>query len=524
MKPRRMMDRLEAATALAMASNPVPESPHRMARMLPVWLSWRGHPVGAFMAAAARHPERTAVVDEDRSLTFARLDSRSNALARAWQADGIEAGTTVGILSRNAALFLEVSFAAQKIGADIVYLNTAHSGPQVAGVVADEGVGVVVHDHGLADVARSAAAPRLIGEDAVTADADAGDGRAVRPPAEPGRTIVLTSGTTGRPKGAVRRPSGGALDAAGLLTAVPLEAGDTMVVAPPLFHGLGLVGATFGLSLSSTVVLRRQFEPEATLRDITNHHATVLIAVPLMLQRILALPRRVLDSYDVSSLRVVLSGGSALPAQVALDFMDRFGDVLYNFYGSTEASFATVASPRDLRLAPGTVGRSTPGVRLRIADEDGARVGRGVSGRILVGSPLRMDEYTGGTHKPVIDGLVATGDMGYLDRWGRLFVDGREDDMIVSGGENVFPAEVEATLTMHPAVAEAAVVGVEDAEFGQRLKAYVVAASGRRVTEDALKQHVHGRLARFKTPREVVFVDALPRNALGKVVKRDLPS
>jgi fatty-acyl-CoA synthase len=258
------------------------------------------------------------------------------------------------------------------------------------------------------------------------------------------------------------------------------------------------------------------------LSDIAEHQARALVVVPVMLSRLLALPRRQIECYDTSSLRVVLCGGAALSGALANEFMDRFGDVLYNVYGSTESGFATVAGPRDLRKAPGTAGRPTPGVTVRIADEDGRRVPAGVTGRVLVGSNLRMDGYTGGGGKEIIDGLVVTGDLGHLDRQGRLYIDGREDDMIISGGENVFPGEVEDTLTTHGGVADAAVIGVEDPEFGQRLRAFVVRADASDVTEDELKTFVHDRLARFKTPREVVFLDELPRTATGKIIRREL--
>jgi fatty-acyl-CoA synthase len=298
--------------------------------------------------------------------------------------------------------------------------------------------------------------------------------------------------------------------------------GDTTVVAAPLFHGFGLFGANLALALNSAVVLRPRFEPERVLSDIAEHRAAAMVVVPVMLQRLLALPKRATERYDTSSLRVVLCGGAALSGTLANEFMDRFGDVLYNVYGSTESGFATVASPRDLRKAPGTAGRPTPGVIVRIADDEGQPVRAGVIGRVLVGSNLRMDAYTGGGGKEIIDGLVVTGVVGHMDRQGRLFIDGRDDDMIVSGGENVFPEEVEEVLGAHPDVSEAAVIGVADAEFGQRLQAFVVRTEGSDVTEDELRTYVHDRLARFKTPRDVVFLDSLPRTATGKIIRREL--
>jgi fatty-acyl-CoA synthase len=241
-----------------------------------------------------------------------------------------------------------------------------------------------------------------------------------------------------------------------------------------------------------------------------------------MLQRILELPAEVRARYDTSSLRVVAASGSALPADLALRWMDAFGDNLYNLYGSTEVSQATIATPEDLRAAPGTAGRPTRGTIVRLYDEDGRPVAPAQTGRIFVGNSMLFEGYTGGGDKDRIDGLMATGDVGRFDEEGRLFVQGRDDEMIVSGGENVFPKEVEDTLMAHDAVAEAAAVGVEDEKFGQRLRAFVVLVPGQGATAKELQDHVKANLARYKVPRDVVFLDELPRNATGKVLKREL--
>jgi acyl-CoA synthetase (AMP-forming)/AMP-acid ligase II len=420
-------------------------------------------------------------------------------------------------------LFLDVAIAAQKLGANLVYMNAAFSAPQVAGVVVDEGIDVLAYGESVAASVGNARPRRLVGEEELRRAVAGDDDRPLQPPARPGRIVVLTSGTTGRPKGAVRQGTSAPMDGAALLASLPVMSGDTTVIAAPLFHGFGLFGANVALALNSAVILRPRFDPERVLTDIAEHRAAAMVVVPLMLQRLLALPRRLTDCYDTSSLRVVLCGGAALSGTLANEFMDRFGDVLYNVYGSTESGFATVASPRDLRDAPGTAGRPTPGVTVRIVDGTGRPVPLGNTGRVLVGSNLRMDSYTGGGGKEIIDGLVVTGDVGHVDRRGRLFIDGRDDDMIVSGGENVFPGEVEEALMNHPGVAEAAVIGVPDAEFGQRLKAFVVPVAGGEVTAEDLKGYVHDRLARFKTPRDVVFVDGLPRTATGKIIKSQLP-
>jgi fatty-acyl-CoA synthase len=242
-----------------------------------------------------------------------------------------------------------------------------------------------------------------------------------------------------------------------------------------------------------------------------------------MLQRIMALPRDTRDAYDLGRVRVVAVSGSALPGDLGTEWMDQFGDHLYNVYGSTEVAYATIASPADLRASPGTAGRPPFGTVVRILDEHGRPLPRGRSGRIFVANSTLFEGYTGaGGSKDVVDGLMATGDVGRFDDDGRLVVEGRDDDMIVSGGENVFPSEVEDCLVRHEGVADAAALGVEDEDYGMRLRAFVVRTPGSDVSEQELKDLVRTSLARYKVPREIVFVEELPRNATGKVLKREL--
>jgi fatty-acyl-CoA synthase len=289
-----------------------------------------------------------------------------------------------------------------------------------------------------------------------------------------------------------------------------------------MFHSWGFAHFTLGMGLASTLVLRRRFTPEGMLNATAEHACTALAVVPVMLQRTMELEDGVIDKYDVSSLRVIAASGSALPGDLAIRVMDRFGDVLYNLYGSTEVAWATIATPAEMRAAPGTAGSPPRGTVVRLYDADGRPVPAGATGRIFVGNEMAFEGYTGGGSKDVIDGLMSTGDVGHFDAGGRLFVDGRDDEMIVSGGENVFPREVEDLLADHECVEEAAVLGVEDPEFGQRLKAFVVVRGGTSVTDDELKKYVKANLAGYKVPREVVFMDELPRNATGKVLKREL--
>jgi acyl-CoA synthetase (AMP-forming)/AMP-acid ligase II len=274
--------------------------------------------------------------------------------------------------------------------------------------------------------------------------------------------------------------------------------------------------------LGSTLVLRRRFDPEGCLRTVTEEHCDALVVIPVMLQRIMQLPRATLDSYDLANVKVVAASGSALPGDLGVSWMDRFGDHLYDVYGSTEVAYATIASPEDLRAAPGTSGRPPFATVVKILDDEGHELPQGEPGRIFVGNSILFEGYTGGGSKDLVDGLMATGDVGRFDEEGRLVVEGRDDEMIVSGGENVFPAEVEDWLARHDGVQEAAAVGVDDEDWGQRLRAFVVPTEDADVTAQELKDFVRENLARYKVPREIVFLDALPRNATGKVVKRDL--
>jgi fatty-acyl-CoA synthase len=285
---------------------------------------------------------------------------------------------------------------------------------------------------------------------------------------------------------------------------------------------MGFAYLNLSLFLGAAIVIRRRFEPEAVLGDIARHKVGVMIAVPSMLRRLLDVSESVRSSHDLSSLRAVLTSGAALGGELGTGFMQAFGPCLYNLYGSSEVGFGAIASPEDLRAAPGTVGYAPAGTELRILGSDGQTLSPGQCGRVFIKTGLAFSGYVGGGTKEVIDGFMSTGDFGHLDSAGRLHIDGRADDMIISGGENVFPGEVEEVLATHPAVAEVAVFGAPDEQFGQRLRAFVVVRDGMDIGEDALRTYLKERVARFKLPRDFVFLPRLPRNALGKVVKREL--
>jgi len=494
---------------------------------------WGINPAAGYALSAALYPGEPALLDEAGSLTFGEVEAMSNALARGLNAGGVDTGDTVAVLCRNHRYFVLTAVALWKLGATAVWLNTSFAAPQLADVCEREGARALVYDQEFGDLVEDAgrgrkrflawneggAHGRVRSLDSLIATHEISE---LDPPEQSGRTIILTSGTTGRPKGAARSNASSLQPALALLSKIPLRARDRVVMAAPLFHSWGFSHFTLGLLLATTLILQRRFDPEATLAAIERERARVLVAVPVMIQRIMELPRRTRRKYDTSSLEVVALSGSALPAELAERFMDEFGDVIYNLYGSTEAAWATIATPEDLREAPGTAGRAPLRTQVRVYDDLGRQVPAGVPGRIFVGNDSQFEGYTGGGGKPTLDGLLATGDIGHLDSDGRLFVEGREDEMIVSGGENVYPAEVEQLLAAHPGVADVAVVGVPDERFGQALKAFVVRRPRARLTEKVLKGHVRGNLARYKVPQKVEFVRKLPRNATGKVVKREL--
>ncbi|MGH3352272.1 MAG: AMP-binding protein [Nocardioides sp.] len=541
-----------AARILAGSGIVRPVNPLGLARTGVALARWGTGPAGGFIGLAHRYPRRTAVIDELGSLTYADLDRRSNAIARALAARGIGEGDGVAIMCRNHRGFVDATLAVAKLGADALYLNTAFAGPQLVDVLERDKPALVIHDEEFTGLlAAASSAERLVawvdsedpGEtsEGVTARSAetleslvSGDSSPVRPPSRHGRIVILTSGTTGAPKSAPRQEAG--IDAAiALMSRMPMKDGWRCFVAAPLFHTWGIAHLLFSELLGTTMILRRRFDPEDALATLESQEADSFVVIPVMMQRILSLPEEKLAAYDLagisSRLKAVASSGSALPGDLALEWMDRFGDSLYNVYGSTEVSYASIADPVDLREAPTSAGKVPWGTQMRILDGDGVPVPDGEAGRIFVGNGLLFEGYISGGGKEVVDGLMSTGDVGRFGPDGRLYVEGRDDDMIVSGGENVFPQEVEDCLMRHPLVSDAACVGVDDAGFGKRLRGFVVlapraeaGADGGADLEQDLKDWVKDNLARFKVPREIIVVDELPRNATGKVLRRELAS
>jgi acyl-CoA synthetase (AMP-forming)/AMP-acid ligase II len=539
-RARTAQYKLQVARALLDTGMFEPMRPDGALHSLSALRRWGATPAGAYTSSAARHPRRTALIDERGRLSFEELHRRTNALARELRRAGIAEGDGVAIMCRNHRGFVEATVACSKLGAGALYLNTAFAAPQITDVLEREDPVAVIHDQEFSALVGDGAAARLrfiAWRDPAESTAHAlsepaestleeliarGDDADLSPPAEKGRVVILTSGTTGTPKGAARRQSDSVEPAAALFSKIPLRARETTMIAAPMFHSWGFAHFMLGLPLFSTFVLRRKFDPEETLKAVAQQGASALVLVPVMLQRILALPPETIARYDVSCLKVIAASGSALPGELATRAMDTFGDILYNLYGSTEVAWATIATPEDLRAAPGTAGRPPLGTVVKLLDEHGHEVPDGEVGRIFVANEFMFEGYTDGGGKEIVRGLMRTGDVGRFDAGGRLFVDGRDDEMIVSGGENVFPREVEDLLADHEEIEEVAVVGVDDEEFGQRLKAFVVPRNGNELTAEGIQAYVKENLARYKVPREVVFVDELPRNATGKILKREL--
>ncbi len=509
-----------------------PQNPVRLAKAGVKLATWGPGFPSAVGAAAARRPRQLAIIDDAGELTWGELSAEINRFTAALKARGLGVGDPIAVLCRNHRHMVVAMVSIMQIGGRMLLLNTMASAGQLGELAKREGAKLLILDQEFLPVATDIGDTAILiawqdddthGHETVTGIAAGKSTDDHKKPAKPGGIVIFTSGTTGLPKGAQRKEPENLDPLLTFFGAIPYEGHSTVVLAAPLFHSWGLLNFGFGLSTVPTYVLRRRFVPEQVIRDIAQHRAEILVVVPLMMQRLVDADPEVIKNNDVSSLKITASSGSALAGELATHFMDTFTDSVYNFYGATETGWATIANPRDLRAAPGTAGRVPWHTITKVLDEDGNELPPGETGVIYVGNEMLFAGYTDGNSKSFKDGLMHTGDLGWFDAEGRLFVAGRDDDMIISGGENVFPRELEDCLIEHPSVQDVVVTGLDDPQWGQVLAAYVVVREGESLTHDEVVAHAKENVARFAVPRAVMFIEELPRNPTGKVMKRDLP-
>lgn len=467
-----------------------------------------------------RDPDRPALIFEGKTTTWGELLDRVRRVANHLMAWGVKPGDAVALMLPNRPEFIEADAAARRIGADTAYINPRAPAAEARALISRTQARVLVtHREDVQVNARTLFVPKYY-EGAVAAAPDT-EPRPER--RQEGKVVIFTSGTTGRPKGAVRALDDGASPGllAGFLRTIPFNTSDTHMVVCPLYHSSGSGFAAIAQVLGNALVIVERFSPEAFCRHVQEHKVTTTTVVPTMLHQLTEWPGA--RDYDLSSLRVVVCTGSPLREEVRAAARELLGEVVHDLYGSTEMGWVSVATPQDQTRKPGTVGKPVPGVAVAIVDEEGRRLPTGERGEVWVSSKLGMRGYL---DDPQLDrermreGWISVRDVGFLDEDGYLHVVDRADDMIISGGVNVYPAEAEVALASHPGVADCAVVGVPDPRWGQRIVAAVVAREP--VDADELLAWCKEHASYAAVPKQVRFVDALPRNDIGKVDKRRL--
>jgi long-chain acyl-CoA synthetase len=478
---------------------------------------------------AAQRPDTAALVHDDRALTWRELDARANQVARALAARGVHPGDRVAVALRNSIEFFELIAGAGRVGATVMPVSFRFKRDEVEYLVGDAKAVVVIAEP--ANAAEFAGLPDTIfrGEEY---DAWVGAESAEPLPDQVGDSLAplryYTSGTTGRPK-AVVRPAAGLAEAMAAMQAVTdarlgvvSGPGETHLLAAVMYHTAPGAYATMALSRGHTVVMMDHFDPERSLQLIEQHRVSWTQMAPIHLVRIVALPADVRNRYDLSSMKRLLHAGAPCPVDVKWKALDLFpAGSIYEYYAATEG-LATECTSEDWRRKPGTVGRPVAGISIHILDDEGREVGPGEVGQVYIDNGSRF-EYDGAPEKTAETwrgSMFSVGDMGYLDEDGFLFLTDRKSHMIISGGANVYPAEVENVLFAHPAVADVAVIGVPDDEYGEQVKAIVQRRSD--VTEDELVEFCRERLSHYKCPKSVDFVETLPRDPNGKIRKREL--
>ena len=526
--------RPQTLRALRGAGTFSPMSPVAITSALP-WLLGRGPSLGilAQMNAVALG-RKTAIHDRSGSITFGELDRMANRVAGALAGAGVAPGEPVAMLLRNGREMAAVILGCQKAGFVASPMNTWARTTELKATLANASAKVIFYDTKHSEQLESALTDD-VGLIAVGDPLDALDGSipfdefletgTARPPSPltlhrgSARIVIHTSGTTGTPKGAQRDAASSGLGRmAEVLTVVPFRRDDIVFCASPLFHSFGLLTFTLATALGATLVLPERFDAEASLEQIEEHSATAASFVPVMIRRIVDLDSEARSRHDLGALRIVLASGSALSPDLRAAAAEVFGPVLYDLYGSTEAGWVAIATPDDMAEEPKTVGKLVPGTEVILLSKDGERLPAGEIGEIHVKSEMVFEGYTSGDSRPVVDGYISIGDLGRIDERGYVFVEGRSDDMVVVGGENVYPIEIEEVIESHPAVREAAVMGADDSELGQVMIAFVAGD----VTEDEIRAHCSSELASYKVPRKIKVMDELPRTATGKILKREL--
>jgi fatty-acyl-CoA synthase len=502
------------------------------------------NPSQIYRVAAANVPDKKAIIWRDQTYTFGELDERIDRLAKGLQRRGVGRKKSVLLMMKNRPEFVLMQGATGRIGAAGVSISWRSTAAELVYLAKNSGAVAIVFESELFPVVEEAVreVPALAKNLLVLGTSghdvprgcvpfesllESGRDFTFDPKAQDDAAVVIyTSGTTGKPKGAVRKFPRDMLPAAlRFIAETPMRVDDIHLTACPLYHSTAFGFLTLTHILGATAVMMDEFRPEPFLELVLRYGVTTTAVVPTMLHRILALPPETLARYRTSSLRTIFTGGAPLPGPLGQEVMDHFGDVLYNFYGATETGLVTLASPRDLREAPATIGPAVPGNDIRLLDDAGKLVPKGSVGELWVKNKLLVEGYhedAAATKDSLRDGYFSVGDLARCDAKGRYFIEGRKRDMIISAGVNVYPAEVEGVIEEHPDVAEVAVVGLSDAEWGERVTAFVVMRPGIARDSEALKAWTRERLAGPKRPREYVFMDVLPRNPTGKVLKREL--
>ena len=505
-----------------------------LATTLP-WLLLRGPSLGITSRMhSVAIGDKPALHDRNGTLTWKQLEQRTNQAAHLLEGRGVGPHDRVAVILRNGREIVELALASQKLGVVACPLNTWAKPKELKATLKTANPKLLVYDTAHAEQVEKCV-PAGVQLLYVGSDADALEGSdsytielGRQPMSSPSpftrdrgsaKVIIHTSGTTGTPKGAARNSSAAGISAlANLLSVVPYRRDDIVFCPAPMFHSFGLATFTFATVLGSTLVLPEKFDPEESLALIEKHRATVASFVPVMMRRIVSLPDDVKSRYDLSSLRIVMASGSVLSEDLRRAASKVFGDVLYDLYGSTEIGWVAIATPADMRTRPKTVGKPVEGIDVAVFSSTGERVRPGETGELYVKSDVLFEGYTSGESRDMREGYLSIGDLGRLDDEGYLYVESRSDDMVVVGGENVYPIEVEQAIEDIPGVSEVTVFGLDDEEYGQVLVAFVVGT----VSVDEVTAACKAELASYKVPRRIEIVDELPRTSTGKVLKREL--